>query len=135
MLTNAKSCNCCIRRTRFSTYWSSMPLLRFTCVIVSVSPLNGVRQRLTPSHGAACEPWPWPVDVAAVVWALTAVAAELAVTVLPVWEAEIDVFGLVKLLSACGLDPLAWLLFGCGARKKLFVVSLVPKPYKRIMNN
>jgi len=128
-------------------------LLRFTCVIVSVSPLNGVRQRLTPSHGAACESWPWPWpwlwaallvpwlpltaacdDVAVNVWALAAIA-EPPELILSVRKPKTEFWRPAKLPPECDPDPLGWWLLGCGARKKLFVVSLVPKLYKKKKGN
>lgn len=91
-----------------------------------MSPLNGVRQRLTPSHGAGCEPWPWPAELVATEWALAA-GTELVALVLLLSEPTFDCLELVKGVDEC--DTSGWLPFGCGARKKLLVVSLVPRLY------
>jgi len=98
---------------------------------------------LTPSQGAAWESWPeiawlapWllvaePCDnVAAAVWAWAARVELLELSLLEK-KRNSDVERPVELPSEWEADPPGWRPFGCGATKKLFVVSLVPKLYIR----
>lgn len=113
LITRAKSCSSWIRRTRPSTYRSKGPCVRLVRVTVSTSPLNGVRQRFTPSHGAAWAPWPcpWPLATAAVCpWA--AFAPTFAAI-----DAKSGVAEVALLSPAAVIDPPGWRPFGWGARK------------------
>ncbi len=80
---------------------------------MSVSPLYGVRHRLTPSHGAACEPWPWPwTALLAPSLPVTAWAAALILAT----PCDNNVAVAVWALSA-RIEPPGWRPFGCGATK------------------
>jgi len=98
-----------------------------------VSPLYGVRQRLTPSHGAACESWPWPWAALVAPWLPATAPCDPVVAA--VWDFAIraELLELILLVRKRKSDPdaLGWRPFGCGATKKSFFVSLVPKLYKR----
>jgi hypothetical protein len=52
---------------------------------------------------------------------------ELLELILLARKRKIDFWRPAKLPSAYGPDPPGWRPFGCGATKKLFVASLVPK--------
>ncbi len=94
-----------------------------------MSPLYGVRQRLTPSHGAGCDPWPWPWAALLAPW-LSVTAPWLPVRAFAL-SASLATLALTRLASEFFSDLAAWRPFGCGARKKLFVASLVPKLYEK----